>query len=91
MISVTITSPEELGELVLKAVHEALQATAKPEAWIPVDIAAERLGKTPKTIRNWIKDGRFNRYSGGDGQPYLISSLELDELSRSTRSAPEAS
>jgi hypothetical protein len=91
MASVIVTSPEELRVLVLDAVHEAIQATAKPEAWLPVDIVAERLCKTPKTIRNWIKDGRFNRYSGGDGQPYLISSLEIDELIRSAKSAPDAS
>lgn len=91
MASVFVMPPDELREMIFEAVHEAMQATARPEAWIPVDIAAERLGKTPKTIRNWIKDGRFNRFSGGDGQPYLISSLEIDELSRSAKSAPDAS
>lgn len=91
MASVIVTSPEELRDLVQDAVQRAMRATAKPEAWLPVEIAAARLGKTPKTIRNWIKDGRFNRYSGGDGQPYLISSLEIDEFSRFAKSAPDAS
>ncbi len=91
MASVIVLSPEELRELVFQAVQEAMQTNTKPEAWIPVNIAATRLGVVPKTIRNWIKDGRFNRYSGGDGQPYLISSLEIDELSRSAKSAPDAS
>lgn len=91
MASVIVTSPEELRVLVLEAVREAIQATARPEAWLPVDIVAERVGRTPKTIRNWIKDGRINRYTGGESHPYLISSLEIDALSSSAKFAPEAS
>ena len=91
MASVIVISPDELRCMIGEAVREAMQATAKPEAWLPVAEVARRLGKSEKTIRNWIADGRFTRYSGGDGKPYLISSLEVEALSRSANSAPDAS
>lgn len=91
MNQVVVISPDELRALIGEAVLSALQATAKPEAWLPVAEVAARLGKDPKTIRNWIKEGRFTRVSGGDGSPYLVSSLEVDELSRSANSSPDAS
>lgn len=91
MTSVIVISPDELRALIGEAVRDAMRATAKPEAWLPVANVAERLGKSEKTIRSWIADGRFTRVSGGDGRPYLISSLEVDALSRSASSAPDAS
>ncbi|WP_146259478.1 helix-turn-helix transcriptional regulator [Palleronia aestuarii] len=91
MAAVIVVSPDELRSLVVEAVREAMQTTKKPEAWLPVPNVAERLGKSERTIRAWIKDGRFNRVSGGNGCPYLISSLEVEALSRSANSSPEAS
>ena len=91
MTDVIVISPDELRNMIEEAVRDALRSTAKPEAWLPVAKVAERLGKSEKTIRNWIADGRFTRVSGGDGRPYLISSLEVDALSRSANSSPEAS
>ena len=91
MTSVIVISPDELRSMIGEAVRDAMQATAKPEVWLTVAQVSERLGKSEKTIRNWIADGRFTRVSGGDGRPYLISSLEVDELSRSANSSPDAS
>ena len=91
MNEVVVMSPSELEALVERAVGKALGAVKRPEAMLPVASVAKRLGKSEKTIRNWIHDGRFTRVSGGDGSPYLISSLEVDELSRSASSFPEAS
>ena len=65
MTAVIVISPDELRSLIDEAVRGAIQATAQPEAWLPVAKVAERLGKSEKTIRNWITDGRFVRVSGG--------------------------
>lgn len=91
MTAVIVISPDELRSMMLEVVREAMQATAKPEAWLPVAEVAARLRKSEKTIRSWIREGRFTRVSGGDGSPYLISSLEVAELSRSANSSPDAS
>lgn len=91
MNQVVVISPDELKALIQSAIAEALGAAKGPEAWLPVATVAARLGKDPKTIRAWIKGGRLTRVSGGDGEPYLISSLEVDELSRSANSSPDAS
>jgi hypothetical protein len=91
MNQVVVISPDELKTLIQSAISEAMMATKKPEAWLPVANVAARLGKSEKTIRNWCKEGRFTRVSGGDGSPYLVSSLEVDELSRAANSSPEAS
>lgn len=91
MTAVIVIAPDDLRTLIGEAVRDALSTTSKPEAWLPVATVAERLGKSDKTIRSWIKEGRFTRYSGGDGSPYLLSSLEIDELSRSANSSPDAS
>jgi len=91
MSEVVVISPDELRRLIAEAVKDGSQHTSKPEAWLPVATVAERLGKSEKTIRNWIKDGRFTRVKGGDGAPYLVSSLEVGELSRSANSSAEAS
>ena len=91
MTSLIIIPQDELEALIERAVGKALGAVEKTEAWLPVSNVAARLGKSEKTIRNWIKEGRFTRVSGGDGSPYLISSLEVDELSRSAKSSPDAS
>ncbi|SFU89151.1 Helix-turn-helix domain-containing protein [Aliiroseovarius crassostreae] len=91
MSNVVVIAPEELRNLIGEAVRDAMKATAKPEAWLPVATVAERLGKSEKTIRNWIKEGRFTRVSGGDGAHYLVSSLEVGELSRLANSSAEAS
>jgi hypothetical protein len=91
MNQVVVTSPEELEAIIERAVSKALGAAKRPEAWLPVATVAARLSKDPKTIRAWCKEGRFTRFSGGDGAPYLVSSLEVDELSRSANSSPDAS
>lgn len=91
MSQVVVISPDQLEAIIERAVVKALGAVKGPEAWLPVAVVASRLGKSEKTIRNWLKDGRFTRYSGGDGSAYLISSLEVDELSRSANSSPDAS
>lgn len=91
MNPVIVISPDELRNMIGEAVRDAMLCTAKTEAWLPVAMVAERLGKSDKTIRNWIREGRFTRVSGGDGSPYLVSSLEVDALSRSANSSPDAS
>lgn len=91
MTAVIVISPDELRSIVAEAVRDAMNAATKPEAWLSVPAVADRLGKSDKTIRNWIADGRFTRVSGGEGRPYLISSLEVDALSRSASSSPDAS
>lgn len=91
MNQVVVISPDELKALIQSAISEALGASKAPEVWLPVATVAARLRKSEKTIRNWIKEGRFTRVSGGDGSPYLVSSLEVDELSRSANSTPDAS
>ncbi|SFC77530.1 helix-turn-helix domain-containing protein [Tropicimonas isoalkanivorans] len=91
MNSVIVISPDELRSIIAEVVREAMQTTVEPEVWLPVPNVAHRLGKSEKTIRNWLGDGRFTRYSGGDGKPYLISSLEVEALSRSASSSPDAS
>lgn len=91
MNQVVVISPDDLEALIERAVGKALGAAKGPEAWLPVKEVATRLGKSEKTIRNWISDGRFTRVSGGDGSPYLVSSLEVAELSRSASSSPDAS
>lgn len=91
MTSLIVISPDELRDMIGEAVRDAMRSTTKPEAWLPVGNVAERLSKSEKTIRNWIADGRFTRVSGGDGRPYLISSLEVDALSRAANSSPDAS
>jgi len=91
MNQVVVISPDDLEALIERAVGKALCEVKKPEAWLPVKEVAARLGKSEKTIRSWINDGRFTRVSGGDGSPYLVSSLEIDELSRSANSSPDAS
>ncbi len=91
MTSVIVVAKEELRNLIREAVRAELATGGKSEAWLSVSIVADRLGKSEKTIRAWIKDGRFTRYSGGDGRPYLVSSLEVEELRRSANSSPDAS
>lgn len=91
MNQVVVISPDELKTLIQSAISEAMGSAKGPEAWLPVATVAARLCKSEKTIRNWIKDGRFTRVSGGDGSPYLVSSLEVEELSRSANSSPDAS
>ena len=91
MNQVVVISPNDLEALIERAVSKALGASKGPEAWLSVATVAKRLGKSEKTIRNWIRDGRFTRVSGGEGAPYLVSSLEVGELSRSANSSPDAS
>lgn len=91
MNQVVVTSPDELEAMIERAVSKALDAAKGPEAWLPVSTVAARLGKSDKTIRAMIRDGRITRVSGGDGSPYAVSSLEVDELSRSASSSPDAS
>lgn len=91
MNQVVVISPDELRALIQSAISEAMGAAKGPEVWLPVASVASRLGKSEKTIRSWIKEGRFTRVSGGEGSPYLVSSLEVDELSRSANSSPDAS
>lgn len=91
MSHVVVISPDDLEALVERAVANALGSVKRPEAWLPVKEVAARLGKSDKTIRNWCKEGRFTRVSGGDDQPWLVSSLEVDALSRSANSLPDAS
>lgn len=91
MNQVVVISPDDLEAIVERAVSKALRAAKGPEVWLPVATVAARLSKSEKTIRSWISDGRFTRVSGGDGRPYLISSLEVDALSRSANSSPDAS
>jgi|AntAceMinimDraft_1070359.scaffolds.fasta_scaffold01938_14 uncharacterized protein involved in high-affinity Fe2+ transport len=91
MSQVVVISPDELEAIIERVVSKALGAAKGPEAWLPVATVAARLKKSDKTIRNWCKEGRFTRVSGGDGSPYLVSSLEVDELSLSANSSPDAS
>lgn len=91
MNAVVVISPDDLQAMIRDAVKDAMQATTKPETMLPVSVVSECLGKSEKTIRAWIADGRFTRWSGGDGKPYLVSSLEVDALSRAANSAPVAS
>ena len=91
MNQVVVISPDELEAIIERAVSKALGAAKGPEAWLPVATVAARLNKSEKTIRAWCKDGRFTRFSGGDGSPYLVSSLEVDALSVSANSSPDAS
>lgn len=91
MNQVYVISLDDLEARIERAVCKALGAAKGPEAWLPVAEVAARLRKDPKTIRNWIKEGRFTRVSGGDGSPYLVSSLEVEALSRSANSSPDAS
>lgn len=91
MTKLVVIPLDDLCTMIGEAVREAMNSTACPEVWLTVPVVAKRLKKSEKTIRNWIADGRFTRYSGGDGRPYLISSLEVDELSRSASSSPDAS
>lgn len=91
MNQVVVISPEELEAIIERAVCKALGAAKGPEAWLPVATVAARLKKSDKTIRNWCKEGRFTRVSGGGGSPYLVSSLEVDALSLCANSSPDAS
>jgi hypothetical protein len=91
MNQVVVISPDELEAIIERAVSKALGAAKGPDAWLPVATVAARLKKSDKTIRNWCKEGRFTRVSGGDGSPYLVSSLEVDALSLSANSSPDAS
>lgn len=91
MNQVVVISPDELEAIIERAVSKALGAAKGPEAWLPVAIVAARLGKSEKTIRAMIHDGRLTRVSGGDGSPYAVSSLEVDALSLSANSSPDAS
>jgi len=91
MNQVVVISPDELEAIIERAVGKALGAAKGPEAWLNVAMVAKRLGKSEKTIRNWCKEGRFTRVSGGDGSPYFVSSLEVDALSLSANSSPDAS
>lgn len=91
MSNLVVISPDDLQAMIRDAVKDAMQAATKPETWLPVSVVSERLGKSEKTIRNWISDGRFQRWNGGDGKPYLVSSLEVDALSRDASSSPDAS
>jgi hypothetical protein len=91
MNQVVVISPDQLEAIIERAVSRALGAAKGPEVWLPVSIAASRLGKSEKTIRNWIKEGRFTRVSGGNGSPYLVSPLEVDALSVFANSSPDAS
>jgi hypothetical protein len=88
---VVVISPDELKALIQSAISEALGASRGPEVWLPVGIVATRLGKSEKTVRAMIHDGRLVRVSGGDGSPYSVSSLEVDALSVSANSSPDAS
>src|SRR6266567_6125554 len=43
--------------------------------------AAKRSGKSEKTLRRWIKDGKLATYHGGErkpGDPYMIFPKDLD-------------
>ncbi len=91
MNQVVVISPDELEAIIERAVGKALGAAKGPEVWLPVATVAARLGKSEKTIRAMIHDGRLTRVSGGGGSPYAVSSLEVDALSRSANSSPDAS
>jgi len=91
MNELVVISPSDLEALIERAVGKAIGAAKGPEVWLRVPIVAARLGKSEKTIRAMIRDGRLTRVSGGDGSPYAVSSLEVDALSRSANSSPDAS
>lgn len=91
MTVLVVISVSEFEAILERQLSKALGAAKGPEAWLPVATVAARLGKSEKTIRAMIHDRRLTRVSGGDGSPYLISSLEVDELSRSASSSPDAS
>lgn len=91
MTRLVVMPEDEIEALIERAVAKVLGGTKPTEAMLPVHEVAKRLGKSKKTIRNWIHDGRFTSYSGGDGSPYLISSLEVAELSRSANSCGDVS
>ena len=95
MTAVVVLSANEVESLIAMAVDRAvdkvLAGRQHPETWLPVGVVAARLAKSDKTIRNWIREGRFTRVSGGEGSPYLVSSLEVDALSCAANSSPDAS
>lgn len=91
MTEIAVISMSDLEAVVKRAVSEAIESAKPPEAWLTVDEVARRLSKSERTIRNWIHDGRFSRVTGGDGCPYLLSSLEVAELMRSANSSGDAS
>ena len=55
------------------------------EAWIGINEAAEHLGLTKDTIRNWIKKGKIPAHRIGKLWKFKLS--ELDEWVKSGKSA----
>ena len=53
----------------LRALLERVEMTPKPN-WLPVTAYAKQVGKSEKTIRNWVRDGRVE--SRRDGTVLMI-------------------
>lgn len=53
-----------------------------PVEWVSLAEGAQRVGKSTKTLRRAIKDGRLNaqRDGAGDTAPWLISSSSLADV-----------
>lgn len=66
MIEVDAVELVELRDEI-RALREELRSvriTPLPE-WIPAKEYAERVGVTPRTVRNWIKSGQIETYRHG--------------------------
>lgn len=53
-----VTTPEELEELVRRALRAELQRKAEPE-WLPIKEFAKRIDKSPETVRRYIRNGEL--------------------------------
>jgi len=73
---------EEIIEL-KKTLRSSPGKDFKSKPYYTVKDLAKRLGRSPYTIRRWIRDGKIEAIklnSGGPRDPYLIDCREVEEL-----------
>jgi excisionase family DNA binding protein len=87
---VAVLTPEELEELVCRAVRRVLEERpvndSATEDMLSTEQAAAALGVKPKTVAGWIRSGRLPASRPG-GRQWRIARADLTACSRTAGSA----
>lgn len=69
------------------AVNARVQGNETPPGWITLPEAAERLARSPKTVRRYVDSGLLPGYQRPDGA-WLINPVDLDTIRLPRRGRP---
>ena len=91
-LSVRLKMIEDTQTIILRRLDD-LVALRKMKDWYSVEEVAERVGRTPYQVREWLREGRMNgvKRAGGRGKhkEWQVEHAELDRyLNHGLRPSP---